>query len=113
MQFVNNLNCLVPKSTFVLLPVVAAEVQFTAARQDCANIGLGSTAITSICRRECRLRQSRAHPLTFRRCLNPVSNSVPWNRVGVRATPWHFAQGVCLFTNAHAAWGPGFGISLT
>jgi hypothetical protein len=66
-EFVYNLNSFVTEHTFVLLPVVAAEMQFTAARQDRANVGLGSTAIASICRRECRLGQSCAHPLTFRR----------------------------------------------
>jgi hypothetical protein len=67
MELINNLNGLATQGAFMLLPVVTAEVQFTSAGQDRANVGLGSTAIASICRRECRLGQSCAHPLTFRR----------------------------------------------
>ena len=70
MELVNNFNGLAAKGTFVFLPVVTAEMQFTSARKDGTNVGLGPTAIASICRRECRLGQSCAHPLTFRRCLN-------------------------------------------
>lgn len=67
MEFIHNLNGLVTQCTLMLLPVVTAEVQFAPARQNRANISLGSTAIATICRRECRLGQSCAHPLTFRR----------------------------------------------
>ena len=111
MELINNLNGLATQGAFMLLPVVTAEVQFTSAGQDRANVGLGSTAIASICRRECGSKL--CSPAHLSPLVKPVANSVTRNHPWVDATPMHFAQGVGVFTSAHAAWGRGFTSALT
>jgi hypothetical protein len=100
MSFVDDLNGLRAKCRLVATPVMTAEQQIRATRQDDSNVGLGVAAIAAVCRAQHggghRGRHVRGTSSGFIQQVRPTGMSCVWY---VQQSPT-----TLLFRMRHAAW---------